>query len=254
MKVTLLQQDIEWSAPEINLAKAERAISAAPASDLYVLPEMFATGFNVSPEGIVEDAESGPARSWMCRMADKYNAAIAGSVAVRESDGSCFNRFYFVRPGGDISHYDKRHLFTYGGEDLGYQRGEERVIINWRGVRIFLQVCYDLRFPVWSRNARLSDTENLFDLILYVASWPSTRMNVWTTLLPARAIENQCYVCGVNRIGSDPYCTYVGRSMFVDPYGRITECGAGEETLTADIDLPKLTAFRHKFPVLDDRD
>ncbi len=255
MRLTLLQQDIEWAATQTNLARTERSIAATRGSDLYVLPEMFATGFNVVPDGIAEDAHDSLTLDWMHRMADGHDAAIAGSVAVRETDGSCRNRFYFVRPGGNVDFYDKRHLFAYGNEHLHYRRGEERVIVEWRGVRFLLQVCYDLRFPMWSRNGHLADADNLYDVILYTASWPSSRMEVWSTLLRARAMENQCYVCGVNRVGSDPVCNYVGRTTFVDAYGNAQECGGnGETALTAELDLPKLRAFRSKFPVLNDRD
>ncbi len=254
MKVTLLQQDIQWADPSVNLARAEAAMDSAQGSDIYILPEMFATGFNGDPSQTAEDADNSTILSWMQRMAAKHDAAIAGSVAIRER-GNCFNRLYFVRPDGEAIHYDKRHLFTYSGENINYKSGNERVIVEWRGVRFLLQVCYDLRFPVWSRNGRTTDKQRLYDAIIYVASWPSTRMHVWNTLLRARAIENQCYVCGVNRIGSDPSCQYVGGTMLVDAYGRATVCADNEEcTLTAELDMEKLRAFRAKFPVLDDMD
>ncbi len=254
MKVTLLQRDIVWASPTVNLAQAEEAIASAHGSDLYVLPEMFATGFNGDPSQTAEDADNSTVLSWMRRMASQHDAAIAGSVAIRE-EGLCFNRFYFVRPDGEAVHYDKRHLFTYSGENLHYHPGFERVIVEWRGVRFLLQVCYDLRFPVWSRNGRTTDRQRLYDVILYVASWPSSRMHVWNTLLRARAIENQCYVCGVNRIGSDPLCAYEGGTMLVDAYGTATVCNANEEcALTATLDMERLQAFRTKFPVLDDMD
>ncbi len=254
MKVTLLQQDIQWADPTVNLARAEALMDSAQGSDLYVLPEMFATGFNGDPEQTAQEAERSTILSWMHRMAVKHDAAIAGSVAIKEQD-RYFNRLYFVRPDGETIHYDKRHLFTYSGENLHYHPGSRRVIAEWRGVRFILQVCYDLRFPVWSRNGRTTDKERLYDVILYVASWPSTRMHVWSTLLRARAIENQCYVCGVNRIGSDPSCTYEGGTMLVDAYGQATVCPDNEESaLTAELDMERLRAFRTKFPVLDDMD
>ncbi len=249
MRLTLIQTDIEWAAPEVNLQKLGQRLEAAPKSDLYVLPEMFATGFCTSPDGIAEEAEQGQAYLWMRRWARRLDAAIAGSVAVRLTDGSCRNRLYFIKPDGE-THYDKHHLFTYGGEQEGYRAGERRVVVEWRGVRFLLQVCYDLRFPIWTRNS----PENPYDAIIYVASWPETRMVVWNTLLRARAIENQCYVLGVNRIGSDPYCHYTGGSMRVDAYGKATEAAPGESSLTATLDLDRLNAFRRKFPVLADRD
>ena len=185
----------------------------------------------------------------MQRKAAERNCAIAGSVAVQEN-GKYYNRFYFVHPDGTVQHYDKKHLFTYGGEDKQFTAGTERVVVHYRGVRILLEVCYDLRFPVWSRN--LGD----YDMILYVASWPTPRVDAWSALLRARAIENQCYVAGVNRMGTDPACEYSGGSAIIDPYGKtMAECPwSCESEATAEIDMEKLAAFREKFPVLDDAD
>ena len=161
-----------------------------------------------------------------------------------------YNRLYFVRPDGSVEHYDKRHLFTYGGEDKHFTRGNRRVVVAWRGVRLLLEVCYDLRFPVWSRN------RGDYDAALYVASWPKSRVEAWSTLLRARAIENQCYVVGVNRIGEDPNCEYCGCSAIIDPYGRtLAECERDKECLAeAELDMEALRAFRAKFPVLRDAD
>lgn len=248
MRVTIIQCDIEWAAPQANQQRLDRALDVAPKSDLYVLPEMFSTGFCTEPVGVAEP-EDGPSLRWMQRKAAALDAAIAGSVAV-EQQGKYYNRFYFVRPSGEVSHYDKHHLFTYGGEHLRFTAGEERTVVEWRGVRIMLQICYDLRFPCWVRN------RGDYDMILYVASWPVPRIEVWRKLLFARAIENQCYVAGVNRVGKDPACDYCGASSIIDPYGRtIAHCPDGEESsATADIDLAALEAFREKFPVLRDSD
>ena len=185
----------------------------------------------------------------MKRKAKEIGAAIAGSVAV-EVKGRFYNRFYFVKPDGEVASYDKKHLFTYGGEHLQFTAGDVRRVVEWRGVRILLEVCYDLRFPVWARN------REDYDMILYVASWPTPRIAAWSALLVARAIENQCYVAGVNRVGKDPTCEYNGASVVIDPYGRaITECASGEECeATAEIDMEALEAFREKFPVLKDAD
>ena len=247
--ISLIQSDIEWAAPERNRITMERAILAAPPSDLYVLPEMWSTGFAVQPDGIAE-AEPSESLAWMHTMAQRLDAAIAGSIAVKLSDGTLRNRFYFVTPGGGETHYDKRHLFTYGGEHQRYTAGHERVVTQWRGVRFLLQVCYDLRFPVFSRN------HGDYDCIIYVASWPESRQEVWNTLLRARAIENQCYVAGVNRIGHDPQCQYIGGTMLVDARGRIVEeCRPGTpQTITAQLDMESLARFRTKFPVLHDAD
>ena len=248
MKITLLQQDILWANPKENVRRADEAIGLHPGSDLYVLPEMFSTGFCTSPEEVAEPAD-GETLQWMKRKAKETDAAIAGSVAVRE-DGKFFNRFYFVKPDGSAVWYDKRHLFTYGGESLRYTAGKERVVVDFRGVRILLQVCYDLRFPVFSRN------RGDYDLAVYVASWPVSRREVWNTLLRARAIENQCYVAGVNRVGTDPACEYDGGTRLVDAYGKVVAaCEDGkEEAITVSLDLDRLNAFRKKFPVLEDSD
>lgn len=251
MTITLLQQDIVWASPSANQEAAERAILAAPKSDLYVLPEMWSTGFATEPEGIAET--DGSSLHWMEQMAIRMDAAIAGSVATRVDD-SYYNRFYFVKPTGEISWYDKHHLFTYGGEHRRYTAGRQRVVVEWRGVRFLLQVCYDLRFPCFSRNRVQGD--EAYDVALYVASWPTSRRLPWDTLLRARAIENQCYVCGVDRVGTDPACAYNGGTALIDAYGRtVAACPDGEvAALTASIDLEGLRAFRQKFPVLDDRD
>lgn len=248
MKISILQQDIAWENPQENLRKAEAAIAYASGADLYVLPEMFPTGFCTEPEGVAEPAE-GRVLQWMKDKAAQTDAAIAGSVAVTE-DGRYYNRFCFVTPDGSVTWYDKKHLFTYGGEHERFTAGDKRVVVEFRGVRILLLVCYDLRFPIWSRN------HGDYDMILYVASWPVTRMNAWKSLLVARAIENQCYVAGVNRVGTDPSNEYGGGSMIIDPYGKIiASCEDGVEcSASAEIDIPSLEAFRKKFPVLNDSD
>ncbi len=248
MKVTILQRDIVWGNPALNVERADAAIQALPDADLYVLPEMFSTGFCTQPEGMAETADSDTLH-WMQRTAMVRNCAVAGSVAV-EQDGKYYNRFYFVHPDGKVEHYDKKHLFTYGGEHLRFTAGEERVIVNYRGVRILLEVCYDLRFPIWARN------RGDYDMIVYVASWPVSRIAAWSALLVARAIENQCYVAGVNRVGADPNCEYCGGSVVIDPYGQtIAACEHGQESMaSAEIDMESLEAFRQKFPVLSDAD
>lgn len=257
MKITLLQQDIVWGDLGTNQDLAEKAILAAERSDVYVLPEMWSTGFATDPMGVAES--DGRSLGWMQRMAASMDAAIAGSVAT-EVDGKYYNRFYFVTP-DSCRWYDKRHLFTYGGEDKRYTAGSERVVVEWRGVRFLLQVCYDLRFPVFSRNMPADgcpSQENTqgYDVALYVASWPDSRRHVWDALLVARAIENQCYVCGVNRVGDDPQCHYDGGTMSIDAYGRVVarcddnvSCG-----VTFEVDMERLARFRQKFPVLNDAD
>ena len=248
MKVTILQRNIEWANPALNVQRADEAINRNVGADLYVLPEMFSTGFCTNPEGVAETSDSNTLQ-WMKRKSASIGAAIAGSIAVTEG-GKYYNRLYFVKPDGSVAQYDKKHLFTYGGEHLRYTAGDERVVVEWKGVRILLEVCYDLRFPIWSRN------RGDYDMILYVASWPTPRVSVWNVLLVARAIENQCYVVGVNRVGTDPSCEYCGGSVIIDPYGKtIAACTIGEECeASAEVEMEKLKAFRKKFPVLDDSD
>lgn len=248
MKITILQRDIEWANPSVNINRADEAIDRNPGSDIYVLPEMFSTGFCTNPEGIAE-SDNSETLQWLKRKAAAIDAAIAGSVAVTK-DGKFYNRFYFVKPDGSVTHYDKKHLFTYGGEHKRFTAGNERVVVEFRGVRILLEICYDLRFPVWARN------RGDYDMILYVASWPTPRVSAWSALLVARAIENQCYVAGVNRVGNDPACQYCGGSVVIDPYGKtIAACADNLECeATATIDIEALQAFRAKFPVLNDAD
>lgn len=248
MKITILQRDIVWADPTKNVQRADEAIDGNPGSDLYVLPEMFSTGFCTQPEGIAEPAENRTV-SWMKAKASQTGAAIAGSIAVHE-DGRYYNRFHFVTPDGNVTTYDKKHLFTFGGEHNRFTAGSERVIVAYKGFRILLEICYDLRFPVWSRN------RGDYDMIIYVASWPTPRVEAWKALLTARAIENQCYVAGVNRVGEDPGNNYCGGSRVIDPYGKImAECEDGREMeVTVEVDMEVLEAFRAKFPVLDDAD
>ncbi len=248
MNITVLQRDIVWGDPQANRNRVEETMNALPKADLIVIPEMFSTGFCTQPEGLAESAYSDTLQ-WLKRQAAERDCALAGSVAVCEG-GKYFNRFYFVQPNGRVDYYDKKHLFTYGGEHLHFTAGKERVIVNYRGVRILLAVCYDLRFPVWTRN------RGDYDLLLYVANWPTPRIEVWNTLLRARALENQCYVAGVNRVGTDPVCEYSGGSAIISPYGKtIAECAWNvEEAASAEIDIEALKAFRKKFSVLEDAD
>ncbi len=258
--------DIAWENAEENKRRAETAIRHSAHSDIYVLPEMFTTGFCVQPEKTAEEFDPQndsltPTLQWMRRIAKETDSAITGSIIVKEkTDILCpdngrerykyFNRLFFVYPDNTYSYYDKRHLFTYGEENKHYTQGQDRVVIKFRGIRLLLQICYDLRFPVWSRN------RNDYDMIIYVANWPTSRINVWNVLLRARAIENQCYVAGANRVGNDPACEYNGQSCIISPYGKIIgECPSDSEgTATADIDIEKQEAFRQKFPVISDRD
>lgn len=248
MKITLIQSDIKWCSPQENLQQAEAAIAANPGSELYILPEMFTTGFCMNPQKIAESGR-GAGFSWMLDAASRYNAAIAGSIATEEN-GRYYNRFYFVRPDGTHVQYDKVHLFTYSGEDKVYTKGTERKIIEYRGIRILPIICYDLRFPVFIRNRKE------YDMIICVANWPAVRNKPWRTLIKARAIENQCYVAAVNRAGKDEWGDYSGDTKLIDPYGEpVAECLTGiADTINTEINMEALNNFRKKFPVLEDAD
>mgnify|MGYP002515744688 CR=1 FL=1 len=254
MKICLVQMDIAWADPIANCRHAEAAIRAAAKADVYILPEMFSTGFATQPEGVAEEFVDGTSSSleWMKRMAAELDAAIVGSIALKEDAGKFYNRLCFVRPDGECTFYDKYHLFTFGGEHLRYTAGDARVVAEFRGFRFLLQICYDLRFPVFARNK----VDAPYDAAIYVASWPTPRVEAWLSLLKARAIENQCYVCAVNRVGTDPYCHYSGGTQLIDPYGKIVaECPMGEATeISGTLDKDMLEAFRQKFPVLHDAD
>lgn len=252
MTVTLVQTDIQWGNPLANKTEVENLLKDVQQSDLYVLPEMFTTGFATDPDGIAEADDS--TLQWMKGMAANYDAAFAGSVALK-TDGGYRNRLYFVKPDGEVSFYDKRHLFTYGGEDKRYTAGEERTIVEWRGVKFLLQVCYDLRFPVFARNS-VRDCEAAYDVAIYVANWPESRRRVWDVLLQARAMENQCYVIGVNRVGDDNLCHYNGGTILIDAYGKtvVKAQDDAQQCVSASLDMERLKGFRKKFPVLYDAD
>ena len=258
MKATLLQRNVLWADPEGNAAANSAIMESLRGTDLFVLPEMFSTGSATSPEGIAEELDPKGecfTQRWMRKEASRLDCAVCGSVAVKERDGRFYNRLYFVTPDMSFS-YDKHHLFTYGGENLRYSAGQERVVVFWRGVRILLQVCYDVRFPVFVRNGIADDGKPEYDAIIYVASWPAKRVPAWKKLLPARAIENQCYVLAVNRMGNDPVCEYIGGTMVIDAMGNVVDsCPEGKETsISVDLDMEALNRFRSKFPVLEDGD
>ena len=253
MKVSLVQFSPVWAAPAANRNRLGELLADTPATDLIVLPEMFSTGFVTEPAGIAE--KDGESLRFMQETAAAHDCAVAGSIAT-EIEGSYRNRFYFVYPDGREVHYDKHHLFTYGNEHQRFTAGERPVVVNFRGVNILLQVCYDLRFPVFSRNRLLPDGSALYDLALYVASWPESRMDAWDILLRARAVENQCFVAGVNRVGKDPKDRYSGHSTLIGPKGQLlTNCKENKEEIsTFYMDIPELLAFRKQFPVLQDAD
>ena len=255
--------DIAWGDPEANLRHLDEILAATEKSDLYVLPEMFTTGFATLPDARVEK-EPCAGLAWMQRKAAELDAAIAGSIALeipgqarndnniaRDDDKvRCANRLFFVYPDGSYTQYDKRHLFGYGGEGERFQAGEQRVTVMWRGVRFLLAVCYDLRFPVWLRN------RDDYDALLIVANWPDARRFAWDTLIRARAIEDTCYVAAANRAGKDPACDYSGGTAFIGPYGEtLAQAPEWQEgVIYGEIDLEHLADYHSKFPVLEDAD
>ena len=246
MRVSIVQHDIVWGQPSENIRRLTQMLDQQSGADLYVLSETFATGF-MADEAIPQETDL---LAWLQAQAQEKDAAFAASMAVMDDEGKMRNRLFFVRPDGTYDYYDKRHLFSYAGETDAYEAGQRRVVTEWRGVRFLLQVCYDLRFPVFSRN------NGDYDAIIYVANWPTQRMDVWRTLLKARALENQCFVVGVNRVGQDPACDYCGGSIVIDAYGKtLTACEDNEESVaTASLDMEKQNRFRSKFPVLGDAD
>lgn len=251
MIISAIQFDIKWCEPITNQRFIENYIAENLAdSDVVVLPEMFATGFSMKPEKIAESMEDSSTLRWMINCAQKFGKAIVGSVAIEDS-GKYYNRLFFVTESGSYHIVDKRHLFRMAGEDKVYSQGGERKIIEYRGVRFLPLVCYDLRFPVWSR---MVGTE--YDVILYIASWPEVRIGAWDILLKSRAMENLSYVVGVNRVGDDKLNHYNGHSVILDYMGReiATLPDNIEGVVSAEISISELDDARSKFPVYLDSD
>lgn len=247
--VTLLQESIEWRQPSINRARFGRLLhEQAQGSDLIILPEMFTTGFDISSTTAAEDM-GGETLHWLREQAATLNAHITGSVLIRDGK-QYFNRLLWLKPDGSLITYDKRHLFTLDGEDLLLTAGKERVIVDCHGWRCCPQICYDLRFPVWSRN------QDDYDLLIYVANWPRPRIHHWSALLTARSIENLSYVVGVNRIGEDGAGRkYNGQSVALGPNGKpLVEPGSRAGCYTVTLDYEELQRYREKFSALHDRD
>ncbi|MCA1757472.1 MAG: nitrilase family protein [Bacteroidales bacterium] len=251
MRIALVQMDIAWENKILNLERAENLLlKDKPEADLVVFPEMFTTGFTMQPATLAEPVD-GVTVSRLQKLSDETGYALAGSV-ITEDQGLYYNRLYFFEKGCDPRWYDKAHLFSPGGEELVYRRGNSHLIVSFMGVNISFQICYDLRFPVWFRNRH-----NEYDLMINVANWPSARSNVWKSLIVARAIENQCYMAGVNRVGEDLHGNiHQGDSMVVSPRGEVIKhlSGPVEGIVTCDIDIEALKMFREKFPVWRDQD
>ncbi len=246
LNVAICQVDMEWEETEHNLSRIEKVVAEA-AADVVVLPEMFATGFKLRPS-VVAKTMDGPVVTAMRRWAREYDKAVVGSVVILE-DGIYRNRMLFVEPSGKMTQYDKHHLFRPGGEGRDYTPGKRRVVVEYKGFRFLMQVCYDLRFPVFSRN------RGDYDAIIYCASWDNKRRDAWCALLRARAIENQSYVIGVNRVGTDPDAVYIGDSKAIDYLGRtMADAESGEWTMVVTLDLEEQRAFRQSFPAWMDAD
>lgn len=247
LKVTLVQPDLAWENKSANLFNIAGLIENTGQTDVIVLPEMFTTGFSMKVQELAEPME-GPTIHWMKEKAAEKQAVVAGSLIIEEN-GCYYNRLVWVQPDGKLYWYDKRHLFALGEEHLHFTPGNQRVTVEWKGWKIRLQICYDLRFPVWSRN------NDDYDLLIYTVNWPAARSHVWKTLLTARALENQCYCLGVNRVGRDGLnIRYYGDSGRIDARGEAVWMGHMETTRTFTLSLRTLHAFREKFPVLNDRD
>ena len=249
LSVAMVQYQIEWENPKANMAKIEELLSVdLPLVDLVVLPEAFNTGFSMNLN-VVAESINGDTVCWMKRISVEKNVAVCGSIFVCD-EGKFFNRFFWVNPDGTVQIYNKRHLFSFGGEDEYFTQGNEQLIVEYKGWRIQPQICYDLRFPVWSRNTQQ------YDLLINVANWPSGREEVRQILAKARAIENQSYTIAVNPIGSDGNnLTYSGNSMLIDARGKvINNMGEVEGVMIANLSYPKLQNFRNKFDTLKDAD
>ena len=249
IKIALIQYDIKWESSQENLDKLSLMIGGLNSKpDLILLPEMFNTGFSMKPQRILTTM-TGEVIEWMKKTAIRSNSVIAGSCAIVE-DENYYNRFLVVYPSGDVQWYDKRHLFRMSGEEKVYSAGNKQVVVNINGWRCSLFVCYDVRFPVWMRNT------GDYDMALCVANFPASRIDAWKTLLKARAMENQCYVAGVNRIGEAPSASYNGNSIIYDFKGDVAASlpESTEGIIEAELSLNKLDDFKKNFPAWMDAD
>lgn len=250
MKATIVQCGLKWEDKSANLAHISSLLDeAAPGSGMVVLPEMFTTGFTMNPAPLAEGMD-GPTVKWMKERSSAGGYALCGSVIIGE-EGMFYNRMIFVTPSGQVAFYDKRHLHSMSGEQTVYSRGNKRVVVSYGEFSFNLQVCYDLRFPVWSRNR--GDT----DVIIYSSNWPSVRISVWKALLVARAIENQCYVIGANRVDESPDgTTYTGDSAIIGPKGEMLASMEpnAEGVVSAMLSMESLEKYRTDMPIWRDAD
>jgi predicted amidohydrolase len=252
LKITLIQSELFWEDKTLNLKHFSEIINhIKEATDIIVLPEMFTTGFSMRPEKLAENMK-GETVQWMLQKAKEKNVAIVGSLIIKEEE-KFYNRLIWAQPDGKIFHYDKKHLFTLSGEEKHYSSGNKKLIVNYQGWKICPLICYDLRFPVWCRNTLSAEN---YDVLLFVANWPERRNTAWKTLLQARAIENQAYVVGVNRIGNDGNNIYhSGDSSLIDPMGDVIFTQADLPFVkTFSLSKEKLQHTREKLPFLNDAD
>lgn len=257
--LSLIQTPLAWEDKSRNLAHLEEKISKlAGKTQLVLLPEMFSTGFSMRPAALAETMD-GSTVNWMKTIAARYRVLLVGSLIIEDGNDETgaaryFNRLLWVLPTGQIGHYDKRHRFAYAGEDQHYTAGNRRFVASVNGWKVHCQICYDLRFPVWARQTPGTAPE--YDLLIYVANWPERRSHAWKTLLQARAIENQCYVAGVNRVGDDGNgIAHAGDSMIVDPLGQIVaHLSNVEDNITCTLHKKDLQEVRDRFPFWKDAD
>jgi omega-amidase len=251
LTITIIQSNLHWENKAANLAMfSEKINGIKEKTEIIILPEMFSTGFSMQSKTLAETMD-GETIAWMKKTAAEKKAIITGSI-IAEENGKYFNRLIWMLPNGEFGYYDKRHLFAFAEEDKFYSPGDKRMVASVKGWKINLLVCYDLRFPVWAR--QIGEAE--YDLLIYVANWPERRIHAWKTLLQARAIENQCYVAAVNRVGNDGNdIHYSGDSMIIDPLGEILyQKSQQEDIFTFTLQKEKLGEVRKKFPFLKDAD
>ena len=247
MRISIVQNAPVKGDWQSNLSDLDNLIGGGCGADIYVLPEMFATGQYIDPSEVVQTMD-GPIVRWLQEKASQLDAAVCGTMPIAEN-GNVYNRLCFAMPDGTMTYYDKHHLFTYSGEAEHFSKGNKRVVVEFRGLRILQLICYDLRFPTFSRN------HDDYDAVIYPANWPDKRILAWDTLLRARAIENQCFAIGVNRSGSDELGFYPGHSAVISPYGEtLVQTDEQSQMVSAELDLEQLARFRAKFPVLQDAD
>ena len=259
LTITIIQTKLYWENKEANLAMLKEKIESIPNyTELVILPEMFSTGFSMDAENLAETME-GPTLTWMKGVAQKNRIILTGSIIIKE-DGKFYNRLIWMLPNGQFGQYDKRHLFAFAGEDKYFTAGNKKLIASVKGWKINLQICYDLRFPVWGRQTKMPDETQdeapSYDILLNVANWPERRSRAWKTLLCARAIENQCIVIGVNRVGNDGFGNaHSGNSLIVDALGEIFYHMADDEDIfTITLQKEELEKQRKSFPFLNDAD